>query len=88
MKNVFLDSMELAAILEPSRKSFNLQDLLNEITTISKREEHRGLNDSIDTMIVVNSLLCRLWQKEEELNRVDKLYNDITKLFNGKEEWI
>lgn len=88
VKNKILDSMELACILDPSRKNFNVQDLLNEITTIRKKEKHRGLDDSIDTMIIVNSLLCRLWQKEEEVNKVNHLYNDIKKIFQDKTSWI
>ena len=87
VKNNILDSMELACILEPSRKSFNIQDLLNEITTIGEREKHRGLDDSIHTMLIVNSLLCRLWQREEECNKINNLCTDIDKLFNNK-QWM
>lgn len=87
IKNSILDSMELACILEPHRKSFNVQDLLNEITTIREKEKHRGLEDSIHTMLIVNSLLCRLWQKEEECNKVNNLYNDLNKLFNNRKPW-
>lgn len=87
INNNMLDSMELACILEPNRKSYNIQDLLSEITTIREKERHRGLSDSIHTMLIVNSLLCRLWQKEEENNKVNALYNDIKKLFNNRPSW-
>ncbi|MBC5630005.1 DEAD/DEAH box helicase [Clostridium sp. NSJ-6] len=87
VKNSILDSMELACILEPSRKNFNVQDLLNEITTIKEKEKHRGLEDSIHTMLIVNSLLCRLWQREEEANRINNLYNELNKLFINRKPW-
>lgn len=87
VKNSILDSMELACILEPSRKNFNVQELLNEITTIREKEKHRGLKDSIHTMLIVNSLLCRLWQKEEEANRINHLYNELNKLFINRKPW-
>lgn len=87
VKNIILDSMELACILEPNRRSFNFQDILNEITTIREKEKHRGLEDSIHTMLIVNSLLCRLWQKEEEGNRINNLYNEINKLFINRKPW-
>ncbi|SCK03054.1 Probable ATP-dependent helicase dinG homolog [uncultured Clostridium sp.] len=87
VKNIILDSMELACILEPSRKSFNVEDLLNGVTTIREKEKHRGLEDSIHTMLIVNSLLCRLWQKEEEVNRINSLYNELNKLFINRKPW-
>ena len=87
IKNIILDSMELSCILEPSRKSFNVQDLLNETTTIRENEKHRGLEDSIHTMLIVNSLLCRLWQKEELSNKINNLYNELNKLFVNRKPW-
>ena len=61
-----MDSMELAAILEPWRKEFNLDSLLKETTNLKKNELHRGLEDSIDTLKVVNSLILRQWAREEK----------------------
>lgn len=79
IKNKIMDSMELAAILEPHRKEFNLDSLLREITNIDKSELHRGLDDSIDTLKVVNSLLCRQWTREEKQKKKKTLYEIIMK---------
>lgn len=89
IKNRILDSMELSAILEPWRKEFNLQALLNEITLIDKKEAHRGLQDSIDTMKVVNSLLCRQWFREEKNNKKKKvsLYKILVQDYGLDRQW-
>ena len=88
IKSTILNSMELACILEPSMKSFRLQDILNKITTIREKEKRGALEDSIYTMIIVNSLLCRLWQKEEMCNTVNKLYTELDGLFSKKKQWL
>ena len=39
---------------------------------------HRGLDDSIDTLKVVNSLIIRQWAREEKSNKKNKsLYMNI-----------
>ena len=79
VKNEVLDLMEMAAILEPWRKEYNLQSLLNDVTTLNKNQMHRGLQDSLDTILVLNSFLCRLWTKEEVLGSLEPIYKTIIK---------
>lgn len=91
IKNTILDSMELTSILEPWRREYNLESLLSDITTIKKKEAHRGLEDSFDTMKAVNALLCRLWTREEEESSKRKksitLYSLLVKDFNLYSRW-
>ena len=87
IKPYILDSKELAAILEPYRRSFELKDILNQITTIVENEIHSALDNARYTMLVINSLLCRLWQKEEETNKVNSLFNVLNRIFNNKVSW-
>lgn len=88
IKNIIMDSMELAAILEPWRREFNLDALLKETTNIKKSEAHRGLEDSIDTLKVVNSLLLRQWAREENIRKKNKtLYNSIHNEYQYLKNW-
>lgn len=87
IKNEILDSMELAAILEPWRKEYNLDCLIKSITNMEKDEIHRGLEDSIDTLKVVNSLLCRQWIREESVKKNNSLYNIINKDYEFLKKW-
>ena len=77
VKNEILDIMEMAAILEPRRKEYNLQSLLNEITILDKVQARRGIQDAFDTMLVLNSLLCRLWSKEEVLGSLEPIHKTL-----------
>jgi ATP-dependent DNA helicase DinG len=88
IKNTIIDSMELAAILEPWRKEFNLDSLIREITNLGKDENHRGLSDSIDTLKVVNALLLRQWAREEKYTKKNKsLYEIILKEYRYLNNW-
>ena len=88
IKNKIMDSMELAAILEPWRREFNLDALLKETTNIKKSEAHRGLEDSIDTLKVVNSLLLRQWAREENIRKKKKtLYSSIHNEYQYLKNW-
>lgn len=87
IKNIIIDSMELAGILEPWRKEFNLDSLLKDITNINKSQAHRGLNDSIDTLKIVNSLLCRQWTREEKSKKKKSLYEIIMKEYEFLRDW-
>lgn len=71
IKNKIIDSMELAVVLEPYHKEYNLDYLLKELVNESECEEHRALNDAIDTIRVVNELLYRL--KEKEVSTLEPL---------------
>ncbi|MDR5587855.1 helicase C-terminal domain-containing protein [Clostridium aquiflavi] len=87
IKNEIFDSMELSAILEPWRKEYNLDSLIKSITILDKDEFHRGLEDSIDTLKVVNSLLCREWIREESKKKNKSLYNIIDKDYEFLKHW-
>ena len=79
--------MELIAVLEPYRKEFNLDSLIKNITNLEKDELHRGLNDSVDTLKVVNSALCRQWYREENSHKKNTLYMEIKKYYKHLENW-
>ncbi|AOR23528.1 helicase C-terminal domain-containing protein [Clostridium taeniosporum] len=87
IKNQILDSMELAAILEPWRKEYNLDSLIKSVTKLEKDELHRGLEDSFDTLKVVNSLLCREWIREENKKKNTSLYSIIDKDYEFLKKW-
>lgn len=89
MKNEILDSMELAAILEPWRGEYNLEALLKKITDLDKAESHRALEDSFDTMKAVNALLCRQFNRDEDNNNKKKasLYSLLIGQFGLKTRW-
>ena len=88
IKNQIMDSMEFAAILEPWRKEFNLDALVRETTHLRKNELHRGLEDSIDTLKVVNSLILRQWNREEKTNKKNNsLYMNIIKDYHYLKNW-
>ncbi|WP_294403707.1 helicase C-terminal domain-containing protein [uncultured Clostridium sp.] len=87
IKNTIMDSMELAAVLEPYHKEYNLDALMKTVTDMGKSEIHRGLDDSVNTMKVVNSLLCRLWSREERNGRKRTLYENINKYYPFLKKW-
>ncbi|MTI66437.1 MAG: DEAD/DEAH box helicase [Firmicutes bacterium] len=81
IKNDYLCSMELISILEPGLNEFNLNFLKYKLCGDSNKELHRGLEDSIDTLKVVNNTLLRL------LN--SKRYEFIISFFKDNSwEWI
>lgn len=89
LKNKIIDSMELAAILEPYHKEFNLDYLKKTITNKYEDEKHRALEDAIDTLEVVNSLLFRLKKKEESEYTLEPLTFRINSYLNkfGLKPW-
>lgn len=89
LKNEVLDSMELSAILEPWRGEYNLENLLKQLTDIDKTEAYRALEDSIDTMKVVNALLCRQFNRDENNNNKKKssLYSILIEQFGLRTRW-
>lgn len=90
IKNEILDSMELAVILEPYHKEYNLEYLKNILTTDSSNEKHRALDDAIDTIKVVNSLLLRLKNEESKSMTLENLTFRINSTLNrfGLNKWI
>lgn len=87
IKNTIIDSMELAAVLEPYHKEYNLDALMKSVTSMDKNELHRGLDDSINTMKVVNSLLCRQWSREDRRRKKRTLYENINKNYPHLKKW-
>ncbi len=89
LKNEIIDSMELAAILEPYHREFNLDYLKKTITNDKKNEKHRALEDAIDTIKIVNSLLMRLNKKEESEISLEPLSFKINSYLNkfGLPNW-
>ena len=65
LKNNIVDSMELATILEPYHKEYDLQYLKNILTNDSSKIKNRALEDAVDIVSIVNSLIMRLNKKEE-----------------------
>lgn len=80
IKNKIIDSMELATILEPYHKEYNLDYLLKELIYEEEYEQHRALDDAIDTLRVVNTLLYRL--KEKEASSLEPLVFKINSYLN------
>lgn len=66
INNKFIDSMELAAILEPFHREFNLDYLKKAITKNKDDEVHRAIYDAIDTIDVVNALILRFKDRTEK----------------------
>lgn len=89
VKNKILDSMELAAILEPYHKEYNLDYLKKELADNKENEKHRALSDAIDTLSVVNSLIMRLKKKEESTLEplTFKINSFLNKFMLPKWEW-
>lgn len=71
INNRILDSKELAAILEPWRKRYDLYYLLEEVTNLKERQ----IQEAEATFYVVNSMLARLWIKEESVQENSKRKN-------------
>jgi ATP-dependent DNA helicase DinG len=61
VKNKFLDSLELIAILFPEFHEYNLQYLIKKLLPISRIEQHRALSDSEDTIEVVNYTISNFY---------------------------
>ncbi len=68
--NKFIDSMELAGVLEPFHREFNLDYLKKNITKNKDDEKHRALSDVKDTIDVVNALILRFKDKLEKENKL------------------
>ena len=70
INNKFIDSMELAAVLEPFHREFNLDYLKKALTKNKEDESHRAISDASDTIDVVNALILRF---RDRLEKEDKL---------------
>ena len=90
IKNEILDSIELAVILEPYHKEYDLEYLKNTLTKDFSSEKHRALDDVIDTIKVVNALLLRLKNEESKSMTLENLTFKINSTLNrfGLNKWI
>ena len=81
--------MELAVILEPYHKEYNLEYLKNVLTNDKSLEKHRALDDVVDTIKVVNALLMRLKDKENKSMTLENLTFRINTTLNrfGLSKW-
>ena len=82
IKNEIIDSMELAVILEPYHREYNLEYLKNTLTKDKSVEKHRALDDVKDTIKVVNALLMRLKNKENKSMTLENLTFRINTTLN------
>lgn len=93
-KNDILDTMELFVLLEPYHKEYNLNYFISLYLDKSRFEYHRALEDSKDTLSVLNKILERnnigdfLYYSAilKDWNWIDKLthYNLHNELFQDK----
>lgn len=64
IKNKFIDSMELAIMLEPYHKEYSLQYLKEVLLYERENIENKAIYSCIDNIKIVNALLIRLREKE------------------------
>lgn len=89
LKNKFIDSIELAFILEPYHKDYSLGYLKGILTSDKSETKNRALSDAIDTINIVNSILIRFNNHEKtNLEPLSFKINSYLNKFNlGKWEW-
>ena len=84
IKNEILDLRELCSILEPWRRDYRVISLIKEVTSI----DFDNINKATNILYVLNSFLCRLWDKEEEYKKKNaNLYNILKLDYNIHEKW-
>ncbi|MGL4774361.1 MAG: helicase C-terminal domain-containing protein [Clostridium sp.] len=86
LRNSILNTMELAAILEPFRSDISLYGLIKEITDLKVEENNRASLNALNTVKLTNALLLRHFQREESL-RKNTLYDILVKYYNLKYDW-
>lgn len=82
-KNQILDLRELCAILEPWRKDYRIMTLHSEVTCIKNSTSSRGKS----IIHVLNSFLCRLWDREDGIKKNNTIYNILKVDYNIHEKW-
>lgn len=88
VNNELLDSKEFAAILEPWRKEFTVESLIKEITNLNYINSNSALDQSINLLIVINSLLCRQWTREESAaKRKKSMYLTLVRDYSLLNRW-
>lgn len=85
--NKLLDLMELTAILEPWRKEYKIETLIDEITEIKSEEFTKGIDYCKFMIIILNSLLCRQWDREDQSKKKKNLYNILVSQYNLLNRW-
>ena len=86
-KNIILDTQELAMILEPYHREYNMNYLIKNTTNLNYEVENRAYKNVIINIYIINALLTRLYKKEE--NTLDRLYFNMDNLFSnsGMSKW-
>ncbi|MGL5348378.1 MAG: helicase C-terminal domain-containing protein [Peptostreptococcaceae bacterium] len=89
IKNNIIDSMELAAVLEPYHSDYNLEYLKKAISENNEEEKHRAIPDILDNIELVNSLLMRLKKRDSlKLEPTTFKINSYLQKYNlNKWEW-
>lgn len=81
--NTILDSLEFASILEPWHESYSLNVLMQKVLINPRKEKHRGFEDTVDTIKVVNALIYRYAQNKLKPNNKIELESE----FNNLDDW-
>ncbi len=89
IKNKFIDSMELAIMLEPYHKEYSLEYLKSTLVDEIENIDNRAIYTCIDNIKVVNALFIRL--REKEASTLEPLTFKINTYLNShnldKWEW-
>jgi len=77
----FVDTCEIAIILLPGLKYFNLEKILNNYN-IKETEDHRGLADSVDTYFAINHMVSQVI-REYPADRLDSIVKGVSGFDGG-----
>lgn len=88
LNNDLLDLMELSAILEPWHKEYAANVLIRCVTSLNYINS--ALEKPKSLIYILNSLLCRQWNREENNSRRKKnsLYKILIQDYDLKNKWI
>lgn len=90
INNKLLDIREFCAIMEPYIIDFEIDYLLNKITTIAiDKNEQSILDKANNLMIIMNSMLVREWAREDssKSKKNKSLYNALVTYYNLRDLW-
>ena len=85
LKNKILSILELVAVLEPWRKDFIYKNVMQDLIQCKKSDIDIHSKVPYNYIVLVNSILCRHWTREEK-NRRD-LYKDLRVLSLNTSGW-
>ena len=88
INNEFLNSKEFSGVLEPWRREYTVETLLNEITDLKDISFNNALDQSINILFLINALLCRQWTREEMNDKKKKsMYLILTRDYSLLNRW-